>query len=141
LANSKKEAFYEMAERMFVMEGYTREDIAKRLDLGEKTVRNWAIEGGWEAKKAQARESIQATHLEIYEVIRVVGQALRMDAVNGKVPSAAQINAFRNLVESAPQLKKYEDAVRTEKVAEEQKKNQGDGTELLRTVNEILGIQ
>ncbi len=45
------------AERLYVEYGLSFENIASRLDVSEKTVRNWAKAGGWQAKRKEYLES------------------------------------------------------------------------------------
>lgn len=139
MANSKKEAFYEHARRMFVEQGSTREDIAKRLGLGEKTVRTWAIDGAWEEAKAQLMETVSAANLGVYEVIRKYTVAIQTDLAAGTDVSKQRIDALAKLVKAVGGLKKYEDAVAVEKAAEKKKERAGDVAGLVKQLDELLG--
>lgn len=140
MANSKKEAFYEHAERMFVEQGSTRENIAERLGLGEKTVRIWAIEGGWEGKKAALMKTVTAANLGVYEVIRKYTVAIQADLDAGTEVSKQRIDALAKLVKSVGGLKKYEDQVAQERVDIEKKElGAGGEDELIAKVNDLLG--
>lgn len=140
MANSKKEAFYEHAERMFVEQGATRENIATRLGLGEKTIRLWAIEGGWEQKKSELMKSVTAANLGVYEVIRKYTIALQADLDAGVEVSKQRIDALAKLVKSVGGLKKYEDEVAQEKAEADRKSSAGDADDLVSKVNELLGV-
>lgn len=139
MSNSKKEAFYEHAERMFVEHGCTRENIAERLGLGEKTVRNWALDGGWEAKKAALMKTVTAANIGVHEVIRKYTIAIQADLDNGVVVDKQRIDALTKLVKAVGGLKKYEDQVAQEKVDLEKKELAGSEDALVAQINEVLG--
>jgi len=45
---AKKQFFFENAERLYVIEQMTISEIARHLNLGEKTVWLWKEEGKWD---------------------------------------------------------------------------------------------
>lgn len=51
---SKKDLHFATAEEMFVAKLMNVGDIADRLGLSEKTVRNWKAEGDWDRKRREA---------------------------------------------------------------------------------------
>lgn len=138
MANSKKDVYLDVAEQMFVFQNMTREEIAKRLKLSDKTVREWAKEHGWEEKKKQLLECKRATHQELYELVRMLTSGLRQDQADGKEISWQRISALKGLIDSLNITKKYEDAVTTEKDAKEQKADSPEA--LTAQVHEILGL-
>jgi len=139
LANSKRDVYFEMAENMFVLQGKTREEIATQLKLGEKTVRNWAQDGGWESKKASFLDCRQATHLELYGLLRQLTASIRMDMDAKKEVSQARWYALTNLTQSLEKVKKFEGDVAADEKAKD-KDGKGDPEKAVREVNEILGL-
>ena len=51
---SKKDLHFATAEEMFVAKLMNVGDIADKLGLSEKTVRNWKAEGDWDRKRREA---------------------------------------------------------------------------------------
>lgn len=50
----------EQAEELFVLDGMTLEQVAREVDVPERTVSNWSAEDGWVEKRMEYRKSISA---------------------------------------------------------------------------------
>jgi uncharacterized protein YjcR len=145
LANSKEDAYLDIAENMFVFQSLNREEIARRLKLSDKTVRIWAKRYGWEEKKAALLQAKSNTHLELYDLVRTLTQGLKADVDGQKEISWQRISALNGLVQTVGQLKKYEDVVTVEKEKEaaagKSESNKGQAlADLRQTVHEVLGL-
>jgi transposase-like protein len=57
VAGRKEEAYWDEAERLFVRENKTVEQIAQILPVSANTLYKWRLKGGWEAKRAAALAS------------------------------------------------------------------------------------
>ena len=108
---AKKAIYFNEAERHFVAEQCTIEEIASKLKLSEKTVRNWKAEGDWETKRLQCIKSKQAFHAEMYELTRALASSIK-DDINARIEiSPSRLNALSRLIPLFTPLKKYEDAL------------------------------
>jgi transposase-like protein len=60
MAGRKEEAYWGEAERLYVRENKTAEQIAQILPVSANTLYKWRLKGGWEAKRAAALASPRA---------------------------------------------------------------------------------
>ncbi len=63
---TKKDSLSACAERMYVIEQMTINEIASQLKVHEKSIRNWKDEYSWDNKRKQYLESKQMFHEELY---------------------------------------------------------------------------
>lgn len=54
---AKKAIFYEEAEKLYVIEQNTLEDIQAKLPVSERTLRTWKADGDWDTKRIQYSKS------------------------------------------------------------------------------------
>jgi transposase-like protein len=57
MAGRKEEAYWDEAERLYVRENKTAEQIAQILPVSANTLYKWRTKGGWEGKRAAALAS------------------------------------------------------------------------------------
>jgi transposase-like protein len=57
VAGRKEEAYFDEAERLYVRENKTAEQIAQVLPVSANTLYKWRTKGGWEPKRAAALAS------------------------------------------------------------------------------------
>ncbi len=141
MANSKEDRYLDVAENLFVYQAKTREEIAKQLKLSDKTVRVWAKKYNWEEKKAALMECKRSSHLELYELVRLMTQAMSEDAKSKKEISPQRIHALNGLVVTVSGLKKYEGEIQVEREKEERGAQVSDSAALVEKVHDILGIR
>ncbi len=135
--NSKKHLFNE-AERLFVYEYLTAEDIASRLNLNRKTVNNWKEEGEWDYKRRAFLKSKQSFHEELYEFARKLMSGISQDMAAGEKIDPGRMFAFCRIIPMFTKVKDYEDGVFKKEVKEVPK---GLTPELVaRIEEEVLGI-
>lgn len=134
---AKKEGFGAEAERLYVIEQCGIVDIASRLRLGEKTIRNWKAEGGWEEKRAQYIASRRSFHEELYEFGKDLLRSIREDLNAGKHVDPGRMYMAHALINDVKKVKDYEDAASQKGPAD--KKSNPD--EVLQTMERLLGIE
>ncbi|MEI7475365.1 MAG: phage terminase small subunit-related protein [bacterium] len=116
---TKKHLHYNEAERCFVYEQMTIEEIASRLKLGERTVRYWKDENGWDDKKKKYIQSKIAFHEELYEFAKKLMRSINQDLENGEKVDPGRMYAFTRMLPLITKIKEYEDvAVKKEKIQE-----------------------
>jgi len=45
------------AEELYVIDGMTIAEVAAELEINERTLQNWSVEGGWKAKRREYRDA------------------------------------------------------------------------------------
>ena len=106
---SKKNLYYEDAERLYVRERRTPDEIAGQLSLSEKTVRNWKDEGRWEEKRAAYLKSCQSTFEDIVELTRLLARSLLDDLRAGRKIDQGRLYTLTALLPKAMKAKELED--------------------------------
>ncbi len=136
---SKKPLFYNEAERLFVIEQMTIDEIASRLNLGSRTVRNWKDQHDWDSKKKNYLKSKQAFHEELYEFARKLMYSIKDDLDNGEKVDAGRMYTFTRMLPLITKIKEYEDvAVKKEKKQE----NKGLTKDIVELIEqEVLGLK
>lgn len=136
---AKKQLYFGEAERLYVIEQMTLAEIASRLRLAEKTVRNWKDEGDWETKRLQHLKSKQAFHEELYEFARKLMEGIKEDLENKVKVDAGRMYAFTRLLPLITKVKDYEDVVTAKEKEKAPKATLQD--DVLKIIQESLGIQ
>jgi uncharacterized protein YjcR len=97
------------AERLYVIEQCSLAEIASRLMVAERTVRNWKEKAGdWEDKRRAYLGSRQSFHEELYEFARELLKKVREDMAEGKEVSANRLYALMRLIPNLVKVKDYE---------------------------------
>ena len=137
---AKKKMYFNEAERLYVIEQMTIAEIASRLRLSEKTVRNWKEEGDWGNKRMQYLQSKRAFHEELYQFARKLMRNIEADMDAGVKVDAGRLYTFIRLVPLLNKVKDYEDTTRKKEDTTQEKKV-GLTDELLQRIEkEILGM-
>lgn len=135
--NSKKQ-YLEEAERLYVIEQMSLEEIAKRLKLNRKTVMQWKDLGDWGNKRKTYLRSKQCFHEEMYEFARKLMKDISSDIDAGEKVDVGRMYAFCRILPMFTKVKDYEDIVAKKNKAEAPK---GLTPEMIAQIQEdILGI-
>lgn len=108
---AKKQLYFNEAERLYVIEQCTIQEIANRLRVSEKTVRLWKEEGDWENKRLQYLKSKEFFHQELYEFARKLMKSIKEDLEKGEKVDPGRMYAFTKLLPMMIKVKEYEEAV------------------------------
>ena len=108
---SKKHYNAAEAERLYVNEQMTPENIAGRLHLCEKTVRIWKDEGRWAEKRAAYIKSRQQFHEELYEFGRLLMRSIKKDLLAGNKLDGNRVRLLISIGPSVIKVKDYEAAM------------------------------
>jgi hypothetical protein len=135
---SKKHIFYNKAERLYVYEFLGIEEVASRLNLGSRTIRNWKDENDWDKKKREYLKSKLAFHEELYEFARKLMYSIQEDLASGEKVDPGRMFAFTRMLPLITKIKEYEDvAVKKEQTQE----NKGLTEDIVKLIEEeVLGI-
>ena len=135
--NSKKQYFDE-AERLYVLDYCSLEEIANRLKLNRKTVMAWKEQGDWNNKRKKFLLSKQSFHEERYEFARTLMKDITSDIDAGEKVDPGRMYAFCKIIPMFTKVKDYEDIVAKKEQKETRK---GLTPELIAQIEEeVLGI-
>lgn len=137
--NNKKHLFNE-AERQYIYDFKTVEEIARSLNLNRKTIMSWKEQGDWDKKKCDFLKSKQLFHEELYEFARKLMKGISIDMDNGEKVDPGRMYAFCRIIPMFTKVKNYEDIICRKDSKDETKK--GISSELITQIEEeILGIK
>jgi hypothetical protein len=123
------------AERLYVIEQCSLAEIASRLGVAERSIRNWKERGGWDEKRRGYLASRKGFHEELYEFARELLASVRRDMSEGKEVAASRLYALLRLLPNLVRVQDYE------RVAAKAKPDSKDGftpEELAKLINEQL---
>ena len=135
---NKKDYHLNEAERLYVYDYNTVDEIASKLGISTKTVCRWKDRYDWEYKRKSFLKSKQAFHEELYEFARKIMKDITADMESGEKVDPGRFYAFCRLLPMFGKVKDYEDIVAKKPEKETQK---GLTPEIIaRIEEEILGI-
>ena len=137
-----KTLYLNEAERLYVYELLSMEEVASRLHITSRTVANWKAKGDWEIKKKRFLKSKQAFHEELYEFARKILRDIKSDLENGEKVDTGRMYAFTKMLPLITKIKEYEDVATLMKEKDKQKESKGLTKEIIRSIEEdILGMK
>ncbi|MBF0481282.1 MAG: DUF1804 family protein [Desulfovibrionaceae bacterium] len=135
---TKETVYGPEAERLYVYEQCGLAEIASRLNVAERTVRNWKERGDWDAKRKAYMSSRKAFHEELYEFSRELMAGIREDLQAKREVSPGRLYAFTKILPNIFKAKEYEDVSR----ANDKDAKPGDGAaDTVGLIEDILGIK
>lgn len=135
---NNKEYLANEAERLYVIDCNTVDEIASKLNISTKTVCRWKDKFDWAKKKLNYSRSKQCFHEELYEFARKLMKDISADIDAGEKIDPGRMYAFCRVIPMFVKVKDYEDVV-----SKKEKKNTPRGLtpELVaRIEEEVLGI-
>ncbi|MCD8025322.1 MAG: phage terminase small subunit-related protein [Candidatus Gastranaerophilales bacterium] len=126
---TKKDTYEVIASQYFIEMQMSVAQIAKRLNLSEKTVHNWKKEGAWDDKKKKFLKSQYSTNQTLYELLHLVSkQAVEDYKTEGILPDQKTLYFIMGMTDKLAKLKTYENQTAQEKVEETIEKEPQDKT-------------
>lgn len=135
---AKKAQHYTEAERLYVSEYNTLEQISEKLGVSERALRYWKDEGGWDNKRSDFQENSAALHSELYDLARTLTQSIKKSLVSETEPSPHQLYTLTRLVPLLTKTKDYEDSSAPAEVPEQPK---GITEETKKKVRQLFGLE
>jgi len=128
------------AERLYIVEQMTIEEVAEKIKVNEKTVRNWKSEGNWDVQRQKYIQSKQMFHEDLYNFARKLMTSIETAIENGEKVDPGRMFAFTKMLPMITKIKEYEDiAVKKDAKKEPKKGLSKDVIDLIES--EILGIK
>lgn len=94
---NKKKYLYNEAERLYIYNFLTIDELASRLNLNRKTIMDWKDKGDWEKQKKDFLSSKQSFHYEMYEFARKLMSGIIADMEAGEKVDPGRMYAFAGL--------------------------------------------
>jgi len=136
---SKKDVFYNEAEKLYIQDQFTISEIESRLGVCEKTIRTWKAEGNWDEKKRKYLQEKSSFHEELYSFSRTLMKKIQEDWEAGERVDAGRLYTLTRILPMITKVKDYEDIKLTK---EKNNIEKGLTEDLVKNIEkEILGIE
>ena len=137
---TKKEVLLENAQRLYVIEQMTIDEVAQKVDVNERTIRRWKTEHNWDLRKEQYVKTKQMFHEELYNFARKLMVSIEYDMDNNEKVDPGRMFAFTKMLPLITKIKEYEDDV--SKKGAEDTGSKELSPEFMKAINEeFLGIK
>ena len=137
---AKKEVLLENAQRLYVIEQMTIDEVAQKVDVNERTIRRWKTEHNWDSRKEQYVKTKQMFHEELYNFARKLMVSIEYDMDNNEKVDPGRMFAFTKMLPLITKIKEYEDDV--SKKGAEDTGSKELSPEFMKAINEeFLGIK
>ena len=104
----KKANLIETARMLYIDKLYTFEEVARELDVSERTVRRWGQEGGWAEKIQTIHAARERMSEQVREVTALLGEGLIGQLEEGKEPNSRVLDAYARLATSLLKVREYD---------------------------------
>ena len=139
--NMKKHVLAETAEKFYIEKFMTLENIAKQLNVSERTLRRWKSADNWGNKRLEYIKSKTTFHEDLYNFGRTLLEAIRTDISNGKRVEPSRLHTVTKIMTLLKNVKTYEDKVLNDKHTPKKVNHREISPETIREIEEkILGI-
>jgi len=113
--NVSKTKLYADAEKLFLYERMSPEDIAEHLQVSRRAVYYWKKKFNWDKKLAKTIQNNQFFSTELQEFILNLIKTIEKNIDNKEPTNSAMLYSVINMLKNLPELQKYEQAVKQEK--------------------------
>lgn len=136
---TKNEVLLSNAERLYVVDQLTIEEVAQKVGVNERTIRRWKTDHKWDLKKEQYLSTKTMFHEELYNFARKLMTSIEYDIDNNEKVDPGRMFAFTKMLPLITKIKEYEDGIINKPAKEENKGITPDFVKLIET--EILGMK
>lgn len=137
----KKHLFAETAAKLYTEKLMTLENIAKQLNVNERTLRRWKTADNWDIKRTEYLKTHTTFHEDLYNFGKNLLDSIQKDMANGKKIESSRLYTVTKIMTMLKNVKIYEDKVNCEKSTQKATKSEGLSQNVIREIEEkILGI-
>ena len=137
---TKRDVVLEYAQKLYVIDHNTIGEIARKVEVNEKTVRRWKQTYKWDEKKAEYIRAHRMFHEELFNFARKLMITIECDMDNQEKIDPGRMYAFTKMLPLINKIKEYEDSVLQKETAKQESK--GLTPELVKLIEEeILGVK
>lgn len=108
---NSKEYLANEAERLYVYDYNSVDEISTKMNVSQKTVCRWKEKFDWEHKRKSFLKSKQSFHQELYEFARKLMKDISADMDSGEKIDPGRMYAFCRIIPMFTKVKDYEDVV------------------------------
>ena len=128
---------YNDAEKLFLYERLSPDEISEKLQISRRTVYYWKNKFCWDKKLAEVLKNKQFFSTELQDFVKLLMRNIMKTIDKKEATNQAMFYSLMNLLKSMPELQKYENTVRAEK----KKQTDGFSPEIMKQINQMLGIE
>ena len=136
---AKNQVLLSNAERLYVVDQLTIEEVAQKVGVNERTIRRWKTDHKWDLKKEQYLSTKTMFHEELYNFARKLMTSIEYDIDNNEKVDPGRMFAFTKMLPMINKIKEYEDELANKPDKAENKGITPDFVKLIET--EILGMK
>lgn len=130
----------EQAKSLFIKGQMTQEELARKLNISERTIRRWKQAGGWKQLRDDFRQNSISFHQELYLFAKKLILSIRRDIEKGIKIDTGRLFAISKLLPLIKLVKEYEDSVAKTKAANAVKNANISSKTIKQIQGEILGL-
>ena len=130
----------EQAKSLFIKGQMTQEELARKLNISERTIRRWKQAGGWKQLRDDFRQNSISFHQELYLFAKKLILSIRRDIEKGIKIDTGRLFAISKLLPLIKLVKEYEDSVAKSKAANAVKNTNISSKTIKQIQGEILGL-
>ena len=99
------------AQKLYVQENKTLDEIGMELDLSRRTLFYWKKQYDWDKRKFEYEHEKDAFSQELLELARKMMRKLNNDLDKNLHTNQSEIYSFMNILKNIPLLKEYESSI------------------------------
>lgn len=132
-----KTKLYADAEKLFLYERMSPEEIADHLQVSRRAVYYWKKKFNWDKKLAKTMQNNQFFSTELQEFVLNLMKTIEYNIDNKESTNSAMLYSVINMLKNLPELQKYEQAVKKEQKQQKFKLTQDFIDEIKRDILRI----
>lgn len=137
----KKQILADSAAKMYIEKFMTLENIAKQLDVSERTLQRWKSEGNWDEKRFKLIQAKTTFHEDLCEFGKTLLDSIKADMQNGEKVEPSRMYTLTKIMNMLKNIKTYEDKVSEGNLMPKATKSKEISPDIIREIEEkILGI-
>ena len=130
----------EQAKTLFIKGHMTQEELARKLNISERTIRRWKQAEGWKQLRDDFRQNSISFHQELYLFAKKLILSIRRDIEKGIKIDTGRLFAISKLLPLIKLVKEYEDSVAKSKAANAVKNTNISSKTIKQIQGDILGL-
>ena len=130
----------EQAKILFIKGHMTQEELARMLNISERTIRRWKQAGGWKQLRDDFRQNSISFHQELYLFAKKLILSIRKDIEKGIKIDTGRFFAISKLLPLIKLVKEYEDSGAKAKTTNAVKNANISSKTIKQIQGEILGL-
>lgn len=136
---AKKQLYFAEAERLFITEGCSLEEIAGRINVSSRTLQEWKFEGDWDRKRSVFLKNTHDNYDDTLSLLRKLLKRAHEKLDKNEDPDATTLNFIREFMPSRAKIKSPDEVADAGKPAPTSNGALSDAA--MRKIEELLGVR